>query len=468
MDVFKVSKGDCANLRNEIKFHQGFKHPHIIRFVDCLQVHNMVYIMLEYASNGSLFHYVHPQNGLPENLALRFLYQTALGIKYLHDQRIIHRDIKPENLLLDEAFDVKVCDFGWSCYLDENSVRSTICGTYEYMPPEIVNEQYHTSKVDIWCLGILLYEMLHGKAPFKASNLTEIKNEINSKDIEIKKDISTPTKKLLSRLLARTSDRYDIDSLIADPAIQDNIDMFLEPLSKEEYNILLTNYYYTKYKVSPEELEGDNLLANKSPEVVVNVLQPNGNVDQIKIVVPDNIQAMDDRFWTINNLLKKNLKTVKRRNSASIVDTLKKDNTKNAYENYFFSKQHFLATPIIEIALNGRFAVHPSGKIIVFERKVEWLLEFHEIEKKLNLFGQVIFVVYFDDVLNCYITSAIRYPDNKNKVRKLLNKHYRGKSKDELVKLTNLKDFLFCHKLGLYGGTNSLYSAILIGDMSLD
>ena len=428
----------------------------------------MVYILLEYASNGCLFHYIHPKHGLPENLALRFLYQTALGIKYLHDQNIIHRDIKPENLLLDDAFDVKVCDFGWSCYLDDNAVRSTICGTYEYMPPEIVNEQYHTSKVDIWCLGILLYEMLHGRAPFKASNLNEIKQEINSKNIKIKQEVSDKTAKLLTRLLARTSDRYDIDSLITDPAIQDNMENFMQPLTKDEYNLLITNYYYTKFKVSPEEMKNADLEQNASPEVIVNVIQPDGGLEKVKITVPENIQIMDEKFLAISNLLKKNLKMVKKRNSAGILDIINREEDQNVYKHYHFAKQHFLATPIIEIALSSRTSIHPSGKIIVFERKVEWLMEFHLIEKQMNLEGQIVFVIYFDDVLNCYITSSIKYPHNKNMVRKLLNKHYRGKNREELEALTNLKDFLFCHKLGLYGGAKSLHSAILIADMSLD
>ena len=466
--MFKISKADCANLRTEIKFHQEFKHPHIIGFVDCLQIHNMVYILLEYASNGCLFHYIHPKNGLPEYLALRFLYQTVLGIKYLHDQRILHRDIKPENLLLDDAFDIKICDFGWSCYLDENSVRSTICGTYEYMPPEIVNEQYHTNKVDIWCLGILLYEMLHGRAPFKANNFHEIKQEINSKNIHFDKDISEKTKNFLSKLLTSTSDRYDIDSLIADPAIQDNKETFMQALTKDEYNILITNYYYVKYNVTPETPETNQVLTNTPPEVIVKVIKPNGMLEKVKVAVPETIQILDDKFLHINNLMKKNLSVVKRRNSASMLDTLQRTSPEISYEQYYHAKQNFLAVPIIEIALRDRISVHPSGKIIALERKVDWLLAFHRIEKQLGIEGHIVFVIYFDDTLNCYITSAIRYPQNKNMVRKLINKHYRGKRRNELEMLTNLKDFLFCNRLGLYAGSQTLHSAILIADMSLN
>jgi len=123
----------------------------------------MVYFLLEYASNGCLFYYIHCKEGLPELLALRFFYQTSLAVQYLHSLNLIHRDIKPENILLDEDFNAKMCDFGWSCYLEDDDYRTSVCGTYEYMSPEILGSRYHTNKIDIWCMGILLYEMLHGE-----------------------------------------------------------------------------------------------------------------------------------------------------------------------------------------------------------------------------------------------------------------------------------------------------------------
>lgn len=95
--------------------------------------------------------------------------------------------------MLDENFNIKICDFGWSCTIGENQVRTTVCGTYEYMPPEIVNQKFHTSKVDIWCLGILLFEMIHGNAPFKARTFEEIKKQLNEQKIELKKLVGKET-----------------------------------------------------------------------------------------------------------------------------------------------------------------------------------------------------------------------------------------------------------------------------------
>lgn len=122
----------------------------------------MIYLLLEYASNGCVFFYIDGNIGLPETLAMRFFSQTAHAIKYLHDRGIIHRDIKPENLLFDEKFNIKLCDFGWSCQAEEDDIRTSICGTYEYMSPEVVFEKKHGFKVDMWCLGILLYELIYG------------------------------------------------------------------------------------------------------------------------------------------------------------------------------------------------------------------------------------------------------------------------------------------------------------------
>ena len=123
IDILQLSKADCENLKLEIKLHKSLIDPYIIRFHGCIQRKNIVYMLLEHAANGSLFFYIDLEKGLPEILALRFLYETAKGIQYLHHQGVVHRDIKPENILLDKDFRVKVCDFGWSCELDNNETR---------------------------------------------------------------------------------------------------------------------------------------------------------------------------------------------------------------------------------------------------------------------------------------------------------------------------------------------------------
>lgn len=94
---------------------------------------------------------------------------------YIHSKDIIHRDLKPENILLDKNMQVKVCDFGWSAIYKEQECRKTMCGTSEYMAPEIFLNQKQSKKTDVWALGILLYELYHKKAPFVGKKLDHIK-----------------------------------------------------------------------------------------------------------------------------------------------------------------------------------------------------------------------------------------------------------------------------------------------------
>lgn len=86
----------------------------------------------------------------------------------------MHRDLKPENVLLDKNFNVKVCDFGWCAEFNENERRQTFCGTSEYMAPEILAQKTQDFGIDIWSLGILLYEMYHKKAPFTGRSPKDI------------------------------------------------------------------------------------------------------------------------------------------------------------------------------------------------------------------------------------------------------------------------------------------------------
>ena len=121
----------------------------------------------------------------------------------MHKNNIAHRDIKPENILLDSNFNIKVCDFGWASLMNQKDERKSICGTYEYMPPEVVNEEAQTLKTDLWSLGILLYEFLHGNASFRANSLDEIKKKIKDQQIYLNKNLSKAAKDMVKLLLRK-------------------------------------------------------------------------------------------------------------------------------------------------------------------------------------------------------------------------------------------------------------------------
>jgi aurora kinase len=98
------------------------------------------------------------------------IYHIAHALRYCHTKHVIHRDIKPENLLLGLHGEVKIADFGWSVHAP-NSRRRTLCGTIDYLPPEMVEGQDHDHAVDLWSLGVLTYEFLVGRPPFEAKDV---------------------------------------------------------------------------------------------------------------------------------------------------------------------------------------------------------------------------------------------------------------------------------------------------------
>lgn len=244
IDMERLSLADCLSLRNEIELHEKLDHPNIIRFHDSVQIDDVVYFLLEYAGNKSLFHYIQTNRGLSENLALRFLFQSCLAVKYLHDRRIIHRDIKPENLLMTEDFNIKLCDFGWSCSADaDEQTRSVVCGTFDYMAPEVALRQPQGPKTDVWALGIVLFEMLTGSPPFKANSTAQLLKQMSEKRIYFPSFISKPIQGLLTGMLEQDIEkRLDINQVITHPALSRVFSRLYGSVSQSEKAELLENH----------------------------------------------------------------------------------------------------------------------------------------------------------------------------------------------------------------------------------
>ncbi|KAK9815615.1 hypothetical protein WJX72_006892 [[Myrmecia] bisecta] len=166
------SIAQIEQVQDEINVLSGLKHPNIIRLLDMHFAANIFYFVMEFASGGSLIEYVRKQEGhrLQEAEAKRIFEQVIDAVDYCHRRRVIHRDLKPENILLDDSGNVKVADFGLAGITTpfSGNLRSA-CGTPEFTAPEIVRgKEYDGSSVDIWSLGVILYELMQGHLPFKA------------------------------------------------------------------------------------------------------------------------------------------------------------------------------------------------------------------------------------------------------------------------------------------------------------
>jgi serine/threonine protein kinase len=119
----------------------------------------------------------------------------------LHSKNIIHRDIKPENILLDDG-NIKISDFGWSIFSPEGK-RTTLCGTMEYLSPEMVYNLSYTHEVDIWCLGVLCFELATGKSPFSNPNAEVIKKNIRNVDLKYPSHLSKCLKSFIKMFLLK-------------------------------------------------------------------------------------------------------------------------------------------------------------------------------------------------------------------------------------------------------------------------
>jgi serine/threonine protein kinase len=142
--VKKIDKSSLANkkikktLMREVEIHRKLMHDNIIRLFASLEDENYIYLVLEYANKGNLFHLIRSKNCLNEDEAFYFFIQACGGIYFLHKNGFIHRDIKPENLLIGDENMLKICDFGWCVDMEQNEGRKTFCGTLEYMAPEML------------------------------------------------------------------------------------------------------------------------------------------------------------------------------------------------------------------------------------------------------------------------------------------------------------------------------------------
>lgn len=159
---------------------------------------------------------------LTEDEAFQYFFQVGCAVDYLHQKDIIHRDLKPENLLIDSDGNIKVCDFGWSAMTD-NDERNTFCGTLDYMAPEVMKGHKYTKSVDMWALGVLLYEMVHGYSIHGSSANIREKLFLTKRgdEIQYNPDLSVELITFLKSLLkSEPEQRLKSGDIFFDPWIQ--------------------------------------------------------------------------------------------------------------------------------------------------------------------------------------------------------------------------------------------------------
>ena len=204
-------------MNREIEIMYILNNPHCLRLKNHFEDDTNFYLVMPLASKGQLYRVLKKFRKFDERTAAQILRETISALQYLHSFKppIIHRDIKPENLLLNEGGRILLADYGWSNFNMEGDVRKTFCGTPEYIAPEMLLKKGHDTRVDIWSIGILMFELLSGYSPFVAKSNQELYQNIRRLKIQWPKDMPPLAKNLISKILKlNPADRPSFDEIL--------------------------------------------------------------------------------------------------------------------------------------------------------------------------------------------------------------------------------------------------------------
>ena len=267
-------------MNREIEIMYILNNPHCLRLKNHFEDDNNFYLVMPLASKGQLYRVLKKFRKFDERTAAQILRETISALQYLHSFKppIIHRDIKPENLLLNEGGRVLLADYGWSNFNVEGDVRKTFCGTPEYIAPERLMKKGHDTRVDIWSIGILMFELLSGYSPFVAKSNQELYQNIRKLKIQWPKDMPPLAKNLISKILK------------------------LNPLDRPSFDEILNHQWFKNTKMIKPLLE--NKMKNNKDLLAFHMM--NG--------------CNDELLEKINNLLKLSGKDADNTNAKSIVE----------------------------------------------------------------------------------------------------------------------------------------------------
>ncbi|XP_060578225.1 serine/threonine-protein kinase PLK1-like isoform X2 [Ruditapes philippinarum] len=205
-------------IMREVELQRPLKHRNVVEFHSFFEDEENVYIVLENCNRKSLVYMLKHRKTLTEPEVRYYMGQLVDGVKYIQEHDIIHRDLKLGNMLLNDDMDVKIADFGLATRVEyDGEKKMTVCGTPNYIAPEVLQKRGHSYEADTWALGCVMYALLVGHPPFETATLKETYIRITENRYSIPDWISPQARHLITKCLTNEPElRPSLDSILMD------------------------------------------------------------------------------------------------------------------------------------------------------------------------------------------------------------------------------------------------------------
>ncbi len=292
----KVNIKEMPYFIREIEIMYRVHHPNVVKLFGHFEDNNYCYFIMEYIPGGNIYSLVQRLKPVTLQGIASIMKEVISAVYFLHhmNPKIVHRDIKPENVLLDQSNHAKLTDFGWSNYMEGDIKRTTVCGTPVYLAPEIINNMGHDEHVDIWCIGILLFELIVGRPPFSGETEQIIRYNIMKMRINWPNNIDRDAADLISRILKyNPEERISLEQMLLHPFFTKFFPNAISSLIKPDKSI-----QYSVFVVSKDNPLTWNPIYNQNNNTIKIESYENNNYSSV------NQNNYNDLYQKYENLKK--------------------------------------------------------------------------------------------------------------------------------------------------------------------
>jgi len=401
------------NLNEELKLMISLNNPNILKLITFFEDNESLYILLPLCKNGQLYNLLHKNNKykhlINQNIIKKYLIQIINALIYLHSKNIIHRDIKADNILIDDNDNAILCDFGIATVLKQNENRKTFCGTLNYLAPEMLLGKNYDEKIDVWAIGIVIYECFIGNVPFEDMNVFYNEKFRENFLIPFDNDVEPKLKDLIVNILKiEPEKRMKLENIVNHPFFCD-VDLceknelfedekifnemilkMNENLKNNNNNILIINNdnNNNNNNVNNNNIEDEN----KSENLNYNKLKNENEILENRIkILNNNILEYQQTLNEKNEMINKIINKEPEENSISI--NLNSQIKINKFNNLLISSNfyfNFNQKENNKKLSNKFFSIIETDNFTIINKKINSNKKENELnENILNIFNEI-------------------------------------------------------------------------------